>query len=68
MVAELRLYPWSPAARSDGCCPGERDATGTGSLAQGLSTAFAHPERLRCTAAMASIHSAIRDKEKEVVG
>jgi hypothetical protein len=68
MVAELRLYPWSPAARSRGRCPGERTATGTRGLGRGLSTAFAHPERPRCTAAMAVVHSAISGKEKEVVG
>jgi len=68
MVEELRLYPWSPAARSGGRCPGGRAATGKRVLDRGLSTAFAQRERLRCTAAMAIVHSALGGNEKEVVG
>ena len=67
MVEELRLYPWSPAARIEGRCPGERAATDTRGLARRLSTAFAQQKGLRCTAAMAMVHGSIGGKHQEVV-
>jgi hypothetical protein len=68
MVEELRLYPWSPAARSGGRCPGGPAATDKQDLERGFSTAFAQRQRLRCTAAFAIVHSAGGGGEREVMG
>jgi hypothetical protein len=67
MVEGLRLYPWSPAARTEGRCPGERAATDTWGTGRRLSTAFAQGDGLCCTAAMAVVHRSIGGYHQEVV-
>jgi hypothetical protein len=68
MVEELRLYPWSPAARTRGRCPGERAATDEWGSGHRLSTAFAQRDGLHRTAARAIVHRSLGGNHKEVVG
>ncbi len=68
MLEELRLNPWSPAARSRGRRPGGCVLTDGGAVDPSLSTGFARRARRRSTGEGSPIHRVWRGLEEEEVG
>ncbi len=68
MLEELRLNPWSPAARSHGRRPGGCVLTDIGAVDPSLSTGFAKRARWRSTAQGDPIHRQWDGLEREEVG
>ena len=68
MLEELRLNPWSPAARSRGRKPGGCVLTDVGPVDPSLSTGFARRTGWRSTGQRGPIHRLWGGLEKEEVG
>ena len=68
MLEELRLNPWSPAARSRGRRPGGCVLTDVGAVDPSLSTGFGRRARRRSTGEGSPIQRLWRGLEEEEVG